>query len=180
MATLRFEDGTTTSDLNQIQHELAPLNVHLNKWAIDDAQTLELLNKESLNDEEKEQALKGLDHYFEALKKSDGYKSRDMIVLNPNVPNLEELLMKFDRAHTHDDDEVRYIVDGEGVFGFTRPDGSQIELKVEAMDYINVPKDTEHWFYLTESKRIKAIRYFTTTEGWTPVYTDTEIKIQRG
>ena len=43
-------------------------------------------------------------------------------------------------------------------------------------EYINVPKDTEHWFVLTAEKRIKALRYFTTTEGWTPVYTDRPIR----
>jgi 1,2-dihydroxy-3-keto-5-methylthiopentene dioxygenase len=58
-----------------------------------------------------------------------------------------------------------------------RPDGSQVELTVKAEEYVNVPAYTEHWFYLTETRRIKAIRYFSATEGWTPEYTDTEIRI---
>ena len=66
-----------------------------------------------------------------------------------------------------------------GVCRFTRPDGSQVELLVEAEEYINVPKDTEHWFYLTKENRIKAIRYFTTMEGWSPVYTDTPVRLER-
>lgn len=180
MAVLYFEDGSSTTDLENIQKELKPLNVRLNRWKIEDPRTIELLDKESLSEEEKERTLEGLDQYFEQLKKEAGYKSRDLIVLSPNVPNLDELLKKFDSAHTHADDEVRYIVDGEGVFGFTRPDGSQVELKVEAQDYINVPQDTEHWFYLTDRKRIKAVRYFSGTDGWTPEYTGTDIRVKRG
>ena len=49
----------------------------------------------------------------------------DLIVLHDAIPNLDQALAKFKPAHTHDDDEVRYIVDGEGVFGFTMPDGVQ-------------------------------------------------------
>ncbi|MCO4755060.1 MAG: hypothetical protein KC478_11305 [Bacteriovoracaceae bacterium] len=178
MALLRFEDGSTTNNLEEIKNELAPMGVTLNKWRIDNEEALGLLEKESLEDSEKETLLGYLDHYFEALKKESGYKSRDLIVLSPKIPNLDELLKKFQPAHTHADDEVRFIIDGEGVFGFTRPDNSQVELLVEAEDYINVPKNTEHWFYLTDKKRIKAIRYFSGTDGWTPEYTGSEIKIK--
>ncbi|MGB8700829.1 MAG: cupin, partial [Thermosynechococcaceae cyanobacterium] len=91
---------------------------------------------------------------------------------------LDTLLAKFNRPHTHADDEVRYIVDGEGIFGFIAPDGTQLELTVQVEDYINVPARTEHWFYLTPSRRIKAVRYFSGTEGWVPNYTDTAIRMQ--
>jgi len=76
------------------------------------------------------------------------------------------------------DDEVRYIIDGEGVFGFVLPPSlpSQMELTVQPEAYINVPAGTEHWFYLTPQRRLKALRYFTGTEGWTPLYTGKEIK----
>jgi 1,2-dihydroxy-3-keto-5-methylthiopentene dioxygenase len=121
-----------------------------------------------------------LDHTFQQLRESLGYQSRDLIVLHPDVPGLDELLAKFERCHTHADDEVRYIVDGEGVFGFVLPDGSQVELLVEPGEYVNVPMGTEHWFHLTKRKRIKAIRYFVDTTGWTPEYTGTPIAMGRG
>lgn len=179
MAILRLEDGTTYSQLDEIARELNPLNVHLNSWPVgDNPETHKLLAKDSLTDDEKEQVLQALDSYFEQLKQSDGYQTRDLIVLHPEVPNLNTLLSKFDRCHYHTDAEVRYIVAGEGVFGFVRPDGSQVELTIHPEEYINVPANTQHWFYLTPSQRIKAVRYFTTTEGWTPEYTDTEIKFR--
>ncbi|HEY9831048.1 MAG TPA: hypothetical protein V6D26_10735 [Stenomitos sp.] len=179
MAILQLEDGTTYTELDDLERELAPLNVQLNRWPVGDNPEIQaLLVKDALSDEEKEQVLQALDQYFEQLKMSAGYQSRDLVVLHPEVPNLDTLLSKFDRCHYHADDEVRYIVAGEGIFGFVRPDGSQVEVTVQPEEYINVPANTEHWFYLTPSRRIKAVRYFTTTEGWVPQYTDSEIKFR--
>ncbi len=180
MAILQLEDGTTFTQLADIERELAPLQIQLNRWPVgDNPEIHDLLAKDALTDEEKEQVLQALDNYFEQLKASAGYQSRDLIVLHPDVPNLDALLSKFDACHYHTDDEVRYIVAGEGVFGFMRPDGTQVEVTVQPEEYINVPANTEHWFHLTPTKRIKAVRYFTTTEGWTPEYTATEIKFRK-
>ncbi|HEY9638219.1 MAG TPA: acireductone dioxygenase [Coleofasciculaceae cyanobacterium] len=179
VAILRLEDGTTYTQLGDIERELAPLNIQLNHWSVgDNPEVRRLLAKDALSDEEKEQVLQALDGYFEELKASASYQSRDLIVLHPEVPNLNTLLSKFNSCHYHTDDEVRYIVAGEGVFGFVRPDGTQVEVTVQPEEFINVPANTEHWFYLTRSQRIKAVRYFTTTEGWAPEYTGTEIKFR--
>jgi 1,2-dihydroxy-3-keto-5-methylthiopentene dioxygenase len=179
MAILQLENGTTYTQLSDIVRELAPLNVHLNRWPIVDEPRLKtILAQDALSDAEKEYVLTALNMYFQQLQQNAGYQSRDMIVLHPGIPNLDTLLSKFDRCHTHADPEVRYIIAGEGVFGFVRPDGSQVELTVQSEDYINVPEGTEHWFRLTPSRWIKAVRYFTTTEGWVPEYTDTEIRLR--
>lgn len=177
MAVLLLENGENHTQIEDIQNILAPLNVHLNYWSVgDNPTTLELLAKASLDDIEKEQVLQSLDSYFEQLKAEQGYHSRDLIVLHPSLPNLDALLSKFELCHTHADDEVRYVIDGEGVFGFVAPDGSQMELTVQAQEYINVPAGAEHWFHLTEKRRIKAVRYFSGTEGWIPEYTGTKIR----
>jgi 1,2-dihydroxy-3-keto-5-methylthiopentene dioxygenase len=179
VAILRLEEGTTYTELGDIERELAPVNVQLNRWPVgDNSEIHALLAKDALNDEEKEQVLQALDSYFEQLKASADYQSRDLIVLHPEVPELDALLSKFNRCHYHTDDEVRYIIAGEAVFGFVRPDGTQVEVTVQPEEYINVPANTQHWFYLTPSKRVKAVRYFTTTEGWVPEYTDTSIKFR--
>jgi 1,2-dihydroxy-3-keto-5-methylthiopentene dioxygenase len=177
MAILRLEDGTTYTQLEDIARELAPLKVQLNYWSVgENPETRNLLAKEALNEDEKERVLQALDGYFERLKQDCGYQSRDLIVLHPNIPNLDTLLAKFESCHTHADDEVRYIIDGEGVFGFVRPDRSQVELTIQPEEYINVPAGTEHWFHLSDRKRIKAVRYFIGTEGWVPEYTGTAIR----
>ena len=176
MAILRREDGTAYTDLEAIEHELAPLKLVLNQWPVEEITAKPLLAKASLSEAEKEELLKSLDHYFAQLQQEAGYQSRDLIVLNPETPNLDSLLAKFATCHTHADDEVRYIIDGEGVFGFVLPDGSQVELTVQAEEYINVPAGTEHWFHLTPMKRVKAVRYFSGTVGWVPEYTGTPIR----
>ncbi|HBB34156.1 MAG TPA: acireductone dioxygenase [Cyanobacteria bacterium UBA8803] len=179
MAILQLENGTAYTQLDDIARELAPLNVELNRWPVGDDPVIQsLLAQDVLSDAQKEQVLQALDSYFEQLKQTAGYQSRDLIVLHPETPNLKTLLSKFNLCHYHTDDEVRYIVAGEGVFGFVRPDGTQVELTVQAEEYINVPANTEHWFYLTGLQRIKAVRYFTTMAGWVPEYTGTEIKFR--
>jgi len=178
MASLKLEDGSILEDLEAIKKELATLKIVLECKRVGTApELLTLLNKDALEPTEKELVLSELDHFFQELKNDKGYQTRDLIVLHPEIPGINDLLSKFERCHTHDDDEVRYVVAGEGVFGFVRPDGTQIELKVVAEDYINVPANTEHWFYMTSDKKIKAVRYFTGTDGWTPKYTDTPIRI---
>ncbi|BAY40753.1 acireductone dioxygenase ARD [Nostoc sp. NIES-2111] len=180
MAVLKLEDGTLHSDLSYITQELSPLNISINHWNIPNNLELQsLLAQDSLNEDEKEQVLKALDKYFEKLQKTADYQSRDLVVLHPGIPNLDSLMAKFDQIHTHADDEVRYVIDGEAIFGFVRPDGSQVELTVQPEEYINVPAGTEHWFYLSPARRVKAVRYFITTEGWTPQYTGREIRTRQ-
>jgi 1,2-dihydroxy-3-keto-5-methylthiopentene dioxygenase len=175
MAILKLSDGTQYHQLPDIQRELAALNIQLQRWPVgDNLQLQALLQQDQLTETEKEEVLGHLDQYFKELQQL-GYRSRDLIAIHPAIPGLGEMLAKFDRCHTHADDEVRYIVTGAGIFGFVRPDGSQVELTVEAEEYINVPAGTEHWFYLTEECRVKAIRYFVDTTGWVPLYTDTPI-----
>jgi 1,2-dihydroxy-3-keto-5-methylthiopentene dioxygenase len=176
MAVLQLDNGKTLTDVVQIGQHLAVLNIQLKQWPVrGNAETRALLAQSSLQDDQKEQVLVALDHYFESL---EVFHARDMIVLNPETPNLDGMLEKFSRPHTHADDEVRYIVDGEGVFGFVCPDGTQMELTIQPEEYINVPAGTEHWFYLTPQRRIKAVRYFVDTLGWTPEYTSTKIRMQ--
>lgn len=175
MATLTREDGTETRDADEIARELAPLSIRLERWELP-AELGGLLAKPALEADEKEEVLAALDHRFRELAQSAGYKARDLIVLHPGTPGLDGILAKFTSCHRHDDDEVRYMVDGAGVFGFVRPDGSQVALEVEAGEYINVPAGTEHWFHLTAARRAKAVRYFIDPAGWVPRYSGTAIR----
>jgi 1,2-dihydroxy-3-keto-5-methylthiopentene dioxygenase len=98
------------------------------------------------------------------------YPARDLIVLHPQQPDHEELATKFQRWHRHRGDEVRYILDGAGVFRVI-VDEEPAELHVEPGDYINVPAGLEHNFRLTKAGRIKAIRYFSDPSGWLAEFT---------
>jgi 1,2-dihydroxy-3-keto-5-methylthiopentene dioxygenase len=179
MAILQLENGQKLTDIAVIGENLATLGVQLRCWPVgEDAAAQFLLAQPGLTETQKEAVLQSLDRYFEVLKAESGYQSRDLIVLHPDTPNLDELLAKFRPPHAHAEDEVRYIVDGEGIFGFIAPDGQQMELTVQPEEYINVPAHTPHWFYLTSQRRIKAVRYFSGTEGWVPEYLNATIRMQ--
>ena len=172
MARMIFPDGKENTDLSFIQARLNKLGIALKRWpAPEDSRARALLDQQALNDAEKEELLKSVDNRFEELKRDKGYATRDMVVIHEAIPGLADMLAKFDKIHLHTDDEVRYILAGKGYFGFVEPDGKQFLLEVSAGDYINVPANAEHWFEMKDSKRIKAVRYFIDTKGWTPVYT---------
>ena len=129
-----------------------------------------LEGKPILTEEEQQRVLRAYGPNLEREARERGYIQADMVVLNPSTPNLEEALAKFDKSHYHDDDEVRYIFDGEGIFGFEPATGPTFTVTVTAGDYIIVPARTYHWFTLTERRSIKAIRLFKDTIGWVPHY----------
>ncbi len=104
-------------------------------------------------------------------KATGGYTTADVIDIEPETPGLAEMLAKFSKEHWHDEDEVRFIVEGRGVFHVRPKEGPTFRIEVRAGDMINVPPGTWHWFDLCEESRIRAIRLFRNKSGWTPHYT---------
>jgi 1,2-dihydroxy-3-keto-5-methylthiopentene dioxygenase len=109
---------------------------------------------------------------IERLKKEGGYVTADVIDVFPDTPNLDAMLAKFSSEHWHDEDEVRFIVEGRGLFHIHPPGAAVFAIEVEAGDLIRVPRGTHHWFDLCGDRRIRAIRLFQDVSGWTPHYTN--------
>jgi 1,2-dihydroxy-3-keto-5-methylthiopentene dioxygenase len=120
------------------------------------------------------------------LKARGGYLTADVIDVKPDTPNLDAMLARFSREHWHDEDEVRFIVEGRGLFHVHPADGQEerrqgvpgdrvFSIEVQAGDLIRVPRGTQHWFDLCGERRIRAIRLFQDPSGWTPHYTDSGI-----
>ena len=107
----------------------------------------------------------------DALKARGGYVTADVIDVKPDTPNLDAMLAKFSREHWHDEDEVRFIVEGRGLFHIHPANGPVFAIEVEAGDLSRVPRGTHHWFDLCADRRIRAIRLFQDVSGWTPHYT---------
>jgi 1,2-dihydroxy-3-keto-5-methylthiopentene dioxygenase len=99
----------------------------------------------------------------------------DVIDVHPQTPGLEAMLTKFKSEHWHDEDEVRFIIEGRGLFHIHPKDSPVIAIQVEAGDLIRVPRGTLHWFNLCGEQRIRAIRLFQDPAGWTPTYTDSGV-----
>jgi len=112
---------------------------------------------------------------IDELKARGGYVTADVINVFPDTPGLEAMLNKFNAEHWHDEDEIRFIVEGHGLFHIHPPEGPVFAIEVEAGDLIRVPKGTHHWFDLCAERRIRAIRLFQDPSGWTPHYTGTGV-----
>ena len=107
---------------------------------------------------------------LDALRAEHGYIEQDLIALRPDTPKLDQMLAKFDSEHLHSEDEVRFILEGQGIFDIRSGDDRFIRVKVEAGDLIIVPKERYHRFELTETKTITAVRLFQNQSGWVPQY----------
>ncbi|HKP13575.1 MAG TPA: cupin domain-containing protein [Blastocatellia bacterium] len=108
----------------------------------------------------------------ETLKARGGYVTADVIDVNPQTPGLDAMLARFKSEHWHDEDEVRFIIAGRGLFHIHPADGPVVAIEVEAGDLISVPRGTHHWFNLCSDQRIRAIRLFQDSAGWAPHYTE--------
>jgi 1,2-dihydroxy-3-keto-5-methylthiopentene dioxygenase len=112
---------------------------------------------------------------IEELNARGGYVTADVIDVTAATPGLEAMLARFTSEHWHDEDEVRFIIEGRGLFHIHPKDGPVFAIEVEAGDLIRVPRGTHHWFDLCGDRRIRAIRLFQDPAGWTPHYTDSGV-----
>ena len=115
---------------------------------------------------------------IDELKARGGYVTADVIDVNADTVGLEAILLKFSSEHWHDEDEVRLIVEGRGLFHIHPPGHPVFAIEVERGDLIRVPKGTHHWFDLCTERRIRAVRLFQATSGWTPHYTQSGVDRQ--
>jgi len=115
---------------------------------------------------------------IDELKARGGYVTADVIDVFPTTPNLDVMLNKFNSEHWHDEDEIRFIVEGRGLFHIHPPSAPVFAIEVEAGDLIRVPRGTHHWNDLCADRRIRAIRLFQDISGWTPHYTQTGVDKQ--
>lgn len=121
-----------------------------------------------------EQVLAAYHDDIERVQREYGYRSVDVISLNPEHPDKDTLRKKFLDEHTHSEDEVRFFVAGSGLFTL-HIDERVYEVLCEAGDLIGVPDGTRHWFDMGPAPHFVAIRFFTNTEGWVANFTGTDI-----
>jgi 1,2-dihydroxy-3-keto-5-methylthiopentene dioxygenase len=100
----------------------------------------------------------------------NGYVTMDQVKMWADMPNFQALCDKFVGEHLHTDDEVRFVLDGSGVFEIRSLDDRWMKVLVEPQDFISVPANRFHRFYLTDEKKIQCVRLFKDQSGWTPMY----------
>ena len=161
MAVLRFPDENRQVDSEPgIRGELARLGIDYERWSLDRVP----------RDATADAVLAAYADEIDEMKRRGGYVTADVIDVNPETPNLDAMLARFDKEHTHSEDEVRFILAGRGIF-FLHLQGKVVSVEVGPGDMLRVPQGTTHWFTLCEDRRIRAIRWFQDTTGWTPQYT---------
>jgi len=173
MAKLVFRNsGKIIEDDREIKEFLSKYGVLFDRWGVERLPK-ELRENYELTEEEEKAIIEAYKEELEKLKKEKGYITEDIVILSDKTPNLEALLEKFKREHHHIDDEVRFVVDGSGIFPI-KLDGEVVEVHVEAGDLIVVPAGARHWFELDENRKIKCIRVFKTPAGWEAIYNEEE------
>src|SRR5689334_15223901 len=85
---------------------------------------------------------------IKALKTRGGYVTADVIDVNPDTPGLDAMVARFNREHWHDEDEVRFIIAGHGLFYIHAETDEVLGIQVEAGDLLRIPRGTLHWFSL--------------------------------
>src|ERR1700719_1851240 len=136
MAVLRIPDQQRSlHEQTEIRDYLAGIGIEYERWPLTDVTA----------DASAEQTLSDYAAQIEEWKRRGGYVTADVIDVNSDTPGLDAMLAKFSIEHRHDEDEVRYIVAGRGLFHIHTPVGAVVALEVEAGDLIRVPRDTLHW-----------------------------------
>jgi 1,2-dihydroxy-3-keto-5-methylthiopentene dioxygenase len=149
------------TDVDRIADELAKIGVVFERWnagvqlneGADQAAVLEAYKSD-----------------VERLTAAHGYQSVDVVRMKPDHPDKAALRAKFLAEHIHEDDEVRFFVEGQGAF-YLRKDGKVYRTVCGAGDLISVPKNITHWFDAGDKPLFCAIRMFTTPDGWVAKFT---------
>ncbi len=163
MALVRVPtDDITLTDRAEVESFLGTCGVEYERWTS---------ARSVAADATADEVLAAYADKVDELKARGGYVTADVIDITPETVGLDAMLAKFSVEHWHDEDEVRFIVEGRGIF-HVHPAGAPVfSIEVEAGDLIRVPRGTLHWFDLCADRRIRAIRLFQDPAGWTPHYT---------
>lgn len=104
------------------------------------------------------------------LQEENGFESVDVISLFPDNPNKKAIREKYLNEHTHDEDEVRFFVQGSGTF-FLHKEGKVFSVTCEKGDLMSIPPFYPHWFDMGADPYFTAIRFFTRKDGWIAHFT---------
>ena len=167
MATVSIPaEGKTLTEAGAVRERLASVGITHERWTPSHPLTGTASAAEVLEAYAPE---------IDRLKKDGGYVTADVIDVTPETPGLDAMLARFRSEHWHDEDEVRFILEGRGVFHIHPPGAAVMAIEVGPGDLLRVPRGTWHWFDLCADRRIRAIRLFQDPAGWTPRYTESGV-----
>lgn len=160
------------SDFESIKKELAKVGIDIQQWTSNKA----CLNKKASADE----VLAAFADEVSRIKKDYSFAGVDVVSMNQSLKKtmstekFTAMREKFLAEHTHSDDEVRFFVEGSGLFCVHAND-RVYAITCFAGDFIAVPADTKHWFDMGSEPDFRCIRFFEDESGWLADYSGDDI-----
>jgi len=161
------DQAETVSSFDLIKKGLNEIGLDIVRWVPKNT-----LSPSSSNEE----ILEAYSKQITFIKNTRGFKGVDVITMNEKTPRekIPEIRAKFLKEHTHSDDEIRYFIEGSGLFVVHHKD-KVYSILCEAGDFISVPAMTKHWFDMGSEPNFRCIRFFSEESGWIADYTNDEI-----
>jgi 1,2-dihydroxy-3-keto-5-methylthiopentene dioxygenase len=161
------QSGEKFVDYSAIQQQLHAIGVQFERWTA---------NCELSADADQATVIAAYDDSIAKLKQQYHFQSVDVVNLQPDHPDKALFRQKFLAEHIHADFEVRFFIDGRGLF-YLHTNSKVYAVLCEKGDLISVPANTKHWFDMGENPHFKCIRLFTTPDGWVAEFTGSDIAL---
>jgi 1,2-dihydroxy-3-keto-5-methylthiopentene dioxygenase len=155
----------TTEDVDVISTELGAAGIQLERWQAD---------RDLADDADNETIIAAYQSEIDRLVAERGFKTYDVVSMNPDHPEKDAFRKKFLDEHTHSEDEVRFFVRGRGLF-IIHANDRVYSVLCEKDDLISVPANTRHWFDMGPNPTFTAIRLFNNPDGWVGHFTGDDI-----
>ena len=99
-----------------------------------------------------------------------GHASVDVLRVTPSHPDKTSLRQRFLSEHSHAEDEVRFFVEGRGLFCL-HIGREVLAVLCEQDDLIHIPAGTRHWFDMGEHPQFCVLRFHGTNSEWLATFT---------
>eukprot|EP01100_Stratorugosa_tubuloviscum_P000927 TRINITY_DN1202_c0_g3_i2.p1 TRINITY_DN1202_c0_g3~~TRINITY_DN1202_c0_g3_i2.p1 ORF type:complete len:218 (-),score=95.61 TRINITY_DN1202_c0_g3_i2:497-1069(-) len=102
-----------------------------------------------------------------AICQQRNYTYRDF-VYSTKIPNLQDKLKTFLEEHIHDDEEIRFFLDGSGYFDVRDLQDRWVRIELKKHDMIILPAGIYHRFVPDDKLYFHVMRLFVGEPIWTP------------
>jgi 1,2-dihydroxy-3-keto-5-methylthiopentene dioxygenase len=104
------------------------------------------------------------------IKRERSLAQHDDVRLTPADPRDEAKIAREGDEHAHMEDEVRLLVEGEGVYDVRARDERWLRLQVQAGDLVIIPSHRYHRFLLGGAGPVRFVQPFSERPGLIPLY----------